>query len=65
MFSTYSSLPPFLEDSNAGESGNYEEAFVKQFQNAITPFLVIGLFLYSFSFGPREQKQVNIILDYA
>lgn len=31
---------------------------MKQFQNLLTPLLVIGLFFSSFSFGPREQQQV-------
>ncbi|XP_028073809.1 ATP-dependent zinc metalloprotease FTSH 3, mitochondrial-like [Camellia sinensis] len=30
-----------------------------QFQNLITPILVIGLFLSSFSFGPRKQQQIS------
>lgn len=32
---------------------------MKQFQNLITPLLVIALFLSSFSFSPREQQQVS------
>ncbi|KAK9998659.1 hypothetical protein SO802_018262 [Lithocarpus litseifolius] len=32
---------------------------MKQFQNFITPLLVIGLVLSSFSFGPREQQQIS------
>lgn len=35
---------------------------MKQFQNLLTPLLVIGLFLSSFSFGPREQQQVCAFL---
>ena len=31
---------------------------MKQFQSLITPLVVIGLFLSSFSFGPREEQQV-------
>lgn len=38
---------------------------MKQLQNVLTPLLVVALFLSSFSFGPREQEQVNITLDYA
>ncbi|KAF5930849.1 hypothetical protein HYC85_031722 [Camellia sinensis] len=40
-------------------TGSFQEAFLKQFQNLITPILVIGLFLSSFSFGPREQQQIS------
>lgn len=32
---------------------------MKQFQNLITPLLVIALFLSSFSLSPREQQQVS------
>lgn len=47
------------EDSNTDDHGNFQETFMKQLQNVLTPLLVIGLFLSSFSFGPREQKQIS------
>ncbi|CAL5430499.1 unnamed protein product [Camellia sinensis] len=47
------------KDANTGDHGSFQEAFLKQFQNLITPILVIGLFLTSFSFGPREQQQIS------
>ncbi|KAF7152784.1 hypothetical protein RHSIM_Rhsim01G0230600 [Rhododendron simsii] len=48
------------EDANTGDHGaSYQESFMKYFQNLITPMLVIGLFLSSFSFGPREQQQIS------
>ncbi|PSS14233.1 ATP-dependent zinc metalloprotease FTSH 10 like, partial [Actinidia chinensis var. chinensis] len=47
------------EDANTGDHGSFQETFMKQFQNLITPLLVIGLFLSSFSFGPREQQQIS------
>ncbi|PON68803.1 Spastin [Trema orientale] len=47
------------DDSNTDDRGNFQEAFMKQFQNLVTPLLVIGLFLSSFSFGPREQQQIS------
>jgi len=31
---------------------------MKQVQNIITPLLVMGLFLSTFSNGPREQQEV-------
>ncbi|MED6196835.1 ATP-dependent zinc metalloprotease FTSH 3, mitochondrial [Stylosanthes scabra] len=31
----------------------------KQIQNFLTPFLVLGLFLASFNFGPREVQQIS------
>lgn len=53
------------EDANTGDhGGSYQESFMKYFQNLITPILVIGLFLSSFSFGPREQQQVSYISCY-
>lgn len=47
------------EDSNTEDHGSFQETFLKQFQNILTPLLVIGLFLSSFSFGSREQKQIS------
>lgn len=47
------------DESNTDDHGSFQETFMKQFQNFITPLLVIGLVLSSFSFGPREQQQVN------
>lgn len=53
------------EDANTGDhGGSYQESFMKYFQNLITPMLVIGLFLSSFSFGPREQQQVSYMSYY-
>ncbi|XP_062084991.1 ATP-dependent zinc metalloprotease FTSH 10, mitochondrial-like [Humulus lupulus] len=47
------------DESNTDDRGSFQEAFMKQFQNLITPLLVIGLFLSSFNFGPREQQQIS------
>ncbi|XAR60629.1 hypothetical protein NMG60_11034080 [Bertholletia excelsa] len=47
------------EDANSDDNSNFQEAFMKQFQNILTPLLVIGLFLSSFSFGPHEQEQIS------
>ncbi|XP_061368452.1 ATP-dependent zinc metalloprotease FTSH 10, mitochondrial-like [Gastrolobium bilobum] len=46
-------------NTNTDDHGNFQETFMKHFQNLITPLLVVGLFLSSFSFGPREQKQIS------
>ncbi|KAL2898947.1 ATP-dependent zinc metalloprotease FTSH 10 mitochondrial [Bienertia sinuspersici] len=46
-------------NSNTEDQGNFQETFMKQFQNMLTPLLMIGLFLSTFSFGPREQKQIS------
>lgn len=48
------------EDSTTDDHGNFQESFIKQLQSYITPLLFIGLVLYSFSFGPRDQKQVSL-----
>ncbi|XP_058748750.1 ATP-dependent zinc metalloprotease FTSH 3, mitochondrial-like [Vicia villosa] len=45
--------------SNSEDQGGFQEAFMKQFQSFLTPLLVMGLFLSSFSFGPREQQQIS------
>ncbi|XP_057956695.1 ATP-dependent zinc metalloprotease FTSH 10, mitochondrial-like isoform X2 [Malania oleifera] len=47
------------DESNTDDHGNFQETIMKQFQNLITPLLVIGLFLSSFSFGSREQQQIS------
>ncbi|KAK9280405.1 hypothetical protein L1049_014094 [Liquidambar formosana] len=47
------------EDSSTEDQESFQETFLKQFQNFLTPLLVIGLFLSSFSFGPREQQQIS------
>ncbi|KAL0537252.1 hypothetical protein IC582_026228 [Cucumis melo] len=46
-------------DSNTEDQGSFQEAFIKQFQNLVTPLIVIGLLFSSFSFGPREQQQIS------
>ncbi|KAL6002700.1 ATP-dependent zinc metalloprotease FTSH 8, mitochondrial [Asimina triloba] len=47
------------DNSTADDHGNFQENFVKQLQNYITPLIFIGLLLSSFSFGPRDQKQIS------
>ncbi|XP_059660776.1 ATP-dependent zinc metalloprotease FTSH 10, mitochondrial-like isoform X2 [Cornus florida] len=47
------------EDAKTDDHGNFQETFMKLFQNLITPILVIGLFLSTFSFGTREQHQIS------
>ncbi|XP_020214526.1 ATP-dependent zinc metalloprotease FTSH 10, mitochondrial isoform X1 [Cajanus cajan] len=44
-------------NSNTDEQGNFNEAFMKQIQNLVTPLLVMGLFIASFSVVPLEQQQ--------
>ncbi|XP_047174549.1 ATP-dependent zinc metalloprotease FTSH 10, mitochondrial-like [Vigna umbellata] len=46
-------------NANAEEHGNFQETFMKQVQNIITPLLVMGLFLSTFSNGPREQQEIS------
>ncbi|KAK9158814.1 hypothetical protein Scep_005388 [Stephania cephalantha] len=47
------------EESNTEDHGNFQENFIRQLQNYITPLLFIGLVLSSFSFGPSDQKQIS------
>ncbi|KAL6979148.1 ATP-dependent zinc metalloprotease FTSH 3, mitochondrial [Sarracenia purpurea var. burkii] len=55
----YEDLPLSAEqDANTDAHGNFQEKFTRQFQNLITPILVIGLFLSYFPFDPREQQQL-------
>lgn len=46
-------------NANTEDSGNFQEAFMKQVKYLVTPLLLMGLFLTSFSFGPPEQNQVR------
>ncbi|KAF9598655.1 hypothetical protein IFM89_029905 [Coptis chinensis] len=47
------------EDPNTEDQGNFQETLFKQIQNYITPMLFIAFALSSFSFGPRDQKQIS------
>lgn len=47
------------EDRNADDSGNYQTDFMKQIQNLIIPLLAIWLFLSSFPFGSRKEKEIS------
>ncbi|KAK9123952.1 hypothetical protein Sjap_013554 [Stephania japonica] len=47
------------EESNTEDQGNFQENFVRQLQNYITPLLFIGLVLSSFSFGSSDQRQIS------
>ncbi|KAL2983858.1 hypothetical protein AAZX31_12G058900 [Glycine max] len=46
-------------NANTEDSGNFQEAFIKQVKYLVTPLLLMGLFLTSFSFGPPEQNQIS------
>ncbi|XP_042476075.1 ATP-dependent zinc metalloprotease FTSH 8, mitochondrial-like [Macadamia integrifolia] len=47
------------EDSSTDDHGNFQENFMKQLQNYLTPLLFMALLLSSFSFGSRDQKQIS------
>ncbi|XP_043715051.1 ATP-dependent zinc metalloprotease FTSH 10, mitochondrial-like isoform X2 [Telopea speciosissima] len=47
------------KDSSTDGHGSFQENFMKQLQNYLTPLMFIGLVLSSFSFGPRDQKQIS------
>ncbi|XP_010262544.1 PREDICTED: ATP-dependent zinc metalloprotease FTSH 10, mitochondrial-like [Nelumbo nucifera] len=47
------------EESNTEDQGNFQENFMKQLQNYLTPLIFIALLLSSFSFGPHDQKQIS------
>ncbi|KAL9297986.1 hypothetical protein ACSQ67_023882 [Phaseolus vulgaris] len=46
-------------NANTDDHGSFQEAFMKQVQNIITPLLVMGLFLTTFSSSPREQQEIS------
>lgn len=58
QFYDFDTIFPISEDSNTDDHGNFQETFIKQIQNMLTPLLVIALFLSSLSFGAGEQQQV-------
>ncbi|XP_068338703.1 ATP-dependent zinc metalloprotease FTSH 10, mitochondrial-like [Pyrus communis] len=47
------------DESKTNDQGSFQETFLRQFQSLITPLLVIGLFLSSFSFGSPDQQQIS------
>lgn len=47
------------DDANTDEQGNFQENFMRQLQNYLTPLLFIGLLLSSFSLGSHEQKEIS------
>ncbi|KAL9228717.1 hypothetical protein vseg_004266 [Gypsophila vaccaria] len=46
-------------NSNSDDQGSFQETFMKQFQNMLTPLLILGLFFSTFSFGSNEQQQIS------
>ncbi|XP_042476243.1 ATP-dependent zinc metalloprotease FTSH 3, mitochondrial-like [Macadamia integrifolia] len=48
------------ENSSTEGHGSFQENFMKQLQNYLTPLMFVALVLSSFSFGgPRDQKQIS------
>lgn len=47
------------DESNTGDQGNFQDTFMKQFQNVVTPLLFLGFVLSSMFLNPREQKQIS------
>ncbi|XP_057471726.1 ATP-dependent zinc metalloprotease FTSH 10, mitochondrial-like [Actinidia eriantha] len=47
------------EESSTGNHGNFQENFVKQFQNLAAPLFFIGFVLSSIFLTPREQNQIS------
>ncbi|KAK6926995.1 AAA ATPase, AAA+ lid domain [Dillenia turbinata] len=47
------------EEGSTDDQGNFQETLMKQFQNLILPFVVLGLILLSLSNSPREQQQIS------
>ncbi|GFZ10980.1 FTSH protease 3 [Actinidia rufa] len=47
------------EESSAGNHGNFQENFMKQFQNLAAPLFFIGFVLSSIFLTPREQNQIS------
>ncbi|CAI0393359.1 unnamed protein product, partial [Linum tenue] len=47
------------ENSNADDESSFQKMFTKQFNNLLTPLLVIGVLLSSFPFGSNEHQQIS------
>ncbi|XP_060203157.1 ATP-dependent zinc metalloprotease FTSH 10, mitochondrial-like isoform X1 [Lycium barbarum] len=47
------------EESSTGDQSNFQETFMKHFQNLLTPLLMLGLVLSTFSFGSREEEEIS------
>ncbi|KAK6935832.1 AAA ATPase, AAA+ lid domain [Dillenia turbinata] len=47
------------EEGSTDDQGNFQETFMKQFQNLIVPLVVLGLIFLSLSNSPREQQQIS------
>lgn len=50
---------PISENSNTDDQGNFQEMFLKLFQNLISPLLVIALLLSYSPLSASEQQQVS------
>ncbi|CAK9179444.1 unnamed protein product [Ilex paraguariensis] len=47
------------EDSGGGDQGNFQQNSMKQYQNLLTPILLIGFVLLSLFSNPQEQNQIS------
>ncbi|KAJ8533193.1 hypothetical protein K7X08_016082 [Anisodus acutangulus] len=47
------------EESSTGDQSNFQETFMKHLQNLLTPILMLGLVLSTFSFGSREEEEIS------
>ncbi|XP_052185985.1 ATP-dependent zinc metalloprotease FTSH 10, mitochondrial-like [Diospyros lotus] len=47
------------EEANADDHGNFQETFMKHFQNLFLSLLLTGLVLSPFYVGPHEQHQIS------
>ncbi|KAL7169892.1 hypothetical protein ACSBR2_034856 [Camellia fascicularis] len=47
------------EETSSNDHGSFQENFMKQYQNLVTPLLFIGFVLSSIFLSPHEQKQIS------
>ncbi|KAL2471274.1 ATP-dependent zinc metalloprotease FTSH 10 [Abeliophyllum distichum] len=47
------------EEANTNDHSNFRETFMKNLQNIIAPFLIIGFILSAISSTPHEEKQIS------
>ncbi|CAL5351300.1 unnamed protein product [Camellia sinensis] len=47
------------EEMSSNDHGSFQENFMKQYQNLVTPLLFIGFVLSSIFLSPHEQKQIS------
>ncbi|EPS71434.1 hypothetical protein M569_03325, partial [Genlisea aurea] len=49
----------FKEEGSKEDQANFQETFIRNFQNVITPLIVLGLFISAFTPKANDEKQIS------